>query len=170
MTDGLSSRYEDLLSGSYDCVDRIVLNAYFRMGHNPGGFRLWWRALTGSDETLENAYLMRMAGRFSRRVRGYAKANGIPVIDCPAGERKHDLAEEHLKTTKVTQGLFLILVGRAQAPVWDVRANHHIERKKPVCALCQSLLVPYSRSRLGPHHHQDQRASSFPRPGDPEWS
>ena len=52
MTDGLSTLYQDLLSGSYDCVDRIVLNAYFRMGHSPGGFRLWWRALTGSDETL----------------------------------------------------------------------------------------------------------------------
>src|SRR6516162_2022663 len=115
MTDRLSILYQDLLSGSYDCVDRIVLNAYFRMGHNPGGFRLWWRALTGSDETPENIYLMRMAGRFSRRVRGYAKAHAIPVIDCPAGHRKHDLTEQYL-----TQGLFLVLVGRAQAPVWDV--------------------------------------------------
>src|SRR3989442_2419352 len=131
MPDSLSDRYADLLSGSYDCVDRIVLNAYFRMGHDPGGFRVWWRALTGSDETLENAYLMRMAGRFSRRIRGYAKAHGIPVIDCSAGQRKHDLAEEYLAKTKLTQGLFLVLVGRAPAPVWDVSAKHHIERKKP---------------------------------------
>ena len=28
--------------------------------------------------------------------------------------------------------MFLILVGRAQAPVWDVSANHHIEPKKPM--------------------------------------
>src|SRR6267154_2784487 len=123
MTDGLSTLYQDLLDGSYDCVDRIVLNAYFRMGHHPGGFRVWWRALTGSDETLENAYLMRLAGRFSRRIRGYAKAHDIPVIDCPAGQRKHDLAEEYLAKTRVTQGLFLVLVGRAQAPVWDVGAK-----------------------------------------------
>src|SRR6202165_2349979 len=95
MSDGLSTLYQDLLHGSYDCVDRIVLNAYFRMGHSPGGFRVWWRALTGSDETLENAYLMRMAGRFSRRVRGYAKAHNIPVIDCSVGERKHDIAEAY---------------------------------------------------------------------------
>src|SRR5881409_2466154 len=88
MPDSLSDRYADLVSGSYDCVDRIVLNAYFRMGHDPGGFRVWWRALTGSDQTLENAYLMRMAGRFSRRIRGYAKAHDIPVIDCSAGQRK----------------------------------------------------------------------------------
>ena len=78
---------------------------------------MWWRALTGSDETLENAYLMRLAGRFSRRIRGYAKAHDIPVIDCSAGQRKHDLAEEYLAKTTATQGLFLVLVGRAQAPV-----------------------------------------------------
>src|SRR5215469_480826 len=132
MTDRLGTLYQDLLSDSYDCVDRIVLNAYFRMGHDPGGFRVWWRALTGSDETLENTYLMRMAGRFSRRVRGYAKAHGIPVIDCPVGQRKHRLAEDYLATTKVTQGLFLVLVARAPAPVWTIGANHHIERKKPI--------------------------------------
>jgi len=58
---------------------------------------------------------MRLGGRFSRRVRGYAKAHGIPVIDCSAGQRKHDLAEEYLAKTRVTQGLFLVLVGRAPA-------------------------------------------------------
>src|SRR5467141_1451942 len=172
MTDGLSTLYQDLLSGSYDCVDRIVLNAYFRMGHSPGGFRVWWRALTGSDETLENAYLMRLAGRFSRRIRGYAKAHDIPVIDGSAGQRKHDLAEEYLAKTRVTQGLFLVLVGRAQAPVWDVSANT-TSNARSRCpqpslgqALCQPLLVSYPRSRVGPSHHQDQRSSSLSCPGD----
>jgi hypothetical protein len=102
MSDGLSTLYQDLLAGSY-----------FRMGHDAGGFRLWWCALTGSDDTLENTYLMRLAGRFSRRVRGYAKANDIPVLDCPPGPRKHELAEEKLTKPKVTRRLFLILVGRA---------------------------------------------------------
>src|SRR5687768_14335321 len=99
MADSLSDRYADLLTGSYDCVDRIVLNAYFRMGHDPGGFRLWWQTLTGSDETLDNTHLMRLADRFSRRLREYAKANGIPVVDCAVKERKHDLAEEYLAKT-----------------------------------------------------------------------
>jgi hypothetical protein len=35
-----------------------------------------------------------MAGRFSRRIRGYAKVKGIPVVDAPVGVRKHDLAED----------------------------------------------------------------------------
>jgi hypothetical protein len=130
--DRLSDLYQDRLDGTYDCVDRIVLNAYFRPGHNPGGFRVWWRHLTGSDDGLDNAHLMRMAGRFSRRVRAYAKAHGIPVIDCSVGDRKHELAEEHLARTTISEGVFLILVGRAQAPVWDVSGKHHLERKRPM--------------------------------------
>ena len=43
MADDFTERYRDLLTGSYDCVDRIVLNAYYPLGHNPGGFRVWWR-------------------------------------------------------------------------------------------------------------------------------
>ena len=159
MTDRLSTLYQDLLSGSYDCVDRIVLNAYFRMGHNPGGFRLWWRALTGSDDTLENAYLMRMAGRFSRRVRGYAKAHGIPVIDCPAGQRKHDLAEEYLVKTPVTQGLFLVL-GGAPAPVWDVNATHYIDSKRR-CRMSTTIRSTFS-TPTGPSDDQDRRPSAVP--------
>ena len=132
MPESLSDRYAELLSASYDCADRIVLNAYFRMGHGAGGFRVWWRTLTGSEETLDNTHLMRMAGRFSRRLHGYAKAEGIPLVHCQAGERKHELAEQYLAKTQIKQGLFLILVGRAQAPVWDISANHHIEPKRPM--------------------------------------
>src|SRR6201987_5153801 len=133
MPESLSDRYAELLSGSYDCTDRIVLNAYFRMGHTPGGFRVWWRTLTGSEETLDNAHLMPLAGRFSRRLHGYAKAEGIPLVHCQAGEHKHELAEKYLTKTQITEGLFLILVGRAQAPVWDVTTNHHhIEPKRPM--------------------------------------
>jgi hypothetical protein len=105
MTDELSERYGGLLAGAYDCVDRIVLNAYFSLGHNPGGFRVWWRRLhDGSEEQLDNTHLMRMAGRFSRRVRAFAKAHGIPVIDCGRGDRKHRIAEEYLATHTVGAG------------------------------------------------------------------
>jgi len=63
--DEFTARYGDLLTCSYDCVDRIVLNAYYPLGYNPGGFRVWWRRWhQDSDEDL-----MRMAGRFARRVR-----------------------------------------------------------------------------------------------------
>ena len=97
MADDFTERYRDLLTGPYDCVDRVVLNAYYPLGHSPGGFRTWWRRWHGdSDADLDDAHLMRLAGRFARRVRVWAKANGVPVIECKAGERKHQIAEEYL--------------------------------------------------------------------------
>jgi hypothetical protein len=89
MPDQLSAHYRDLLAGSYDCADRIVLNACFRLGMNPGGFRYWWQPLTGSEEQLDNEHWMRMAGRFSRRVRAYTKVHNILVKDGAPGEKKH---------------------------------------------------------------------------------
>jgi hypothetical protein len=134
VADDFSERYGDLLTGSYDCVDRIVLNAYFSVGHNPGGFRCWWRRLHGGDEQLDNTHLMRMAGRFARRVKAWAGANGVPVIYCKAGQRKHLIAEEYLATHEVGTGVFLILAAKAPAGVWKVNRSPRgaitsIERK-----------------------------------------
>src|SRR3984893_11626437 len=91
MADGLSAIFQDLLSGSYDCVDR--------------------------------------SGHASRRIRGYAK---VKTSCHRVGDRPHHIAEEYLAKTKITQGLFLVLVGRAQAPVWDVSPNHYIQPKNPM--------------------------------------
>ena len=122
-TDEFRARYDELLTGSYDCVDRIVPNAYNPLCHNPGGFRNWWRRLHGDDEQLDNTRLMRMAGRFARRVRGYAAAHDVPMIDCGRGVRKHRIAEDYLATHTVEPGVFLILVARAPATVWDVNRS-----------------------------------------------
>jgi hypothetical protein len=66
---------------------------------------------------------MRMAGRFSRRLRAWAKAKGVPVVDCTRNERKHLTVENYLANHTVEPGLFLVLVGRAPAPVWEVKKN-----------------------------------------------
>jgi len=74
VADDFCERYGDLLTGSYDCVDRVVLNAYFPLGHSPGGFRCWWRRLyDDSGEELDNTHLMRLAGLFARRVRAFCR-------------------------------------------------------------------------------------------------
>ena len=132
MSDELTSHYADLLSGSYDCVDRIVLNANFGLCHSPGGFRSWWRILhEGSDEDLDDAHLMRMAGRFARRLRAHADAHRIPVMDCSSEQRKHEIAEQYLQEHPRARGLFLILVGRAMATVWEIQRS----KQRVICNL-----------------------------------
>src|SRR3954454_23138074 len=86
MADVFGERYGDLLSGHYDCVDRIVLNAYYPLGHNPGGFRTWWRRWhDDGDDSLDDAHLIRRAGRSPRRIRGWARANGVPPETASTG-------------------------------------------------------------------------------------
>jgi hypothetical protein len=70
--------------------------------------------------SYDNAHLMRLAGRFARRLRASAQAHGIPVIDCKAEDRKHQIAEEYLAEHPVRTGVFLVLVARAPATVWKV--------------------------------------------------
>jgi len=49
VSDTFSAYYADLLQGSYDCLDRIVLNAFYPLGQSAGGMRTWWRCLRGDD-------------------------------------------------------------------------------------------------------------------------
>jgi hypothetical protein len=131
--DPFSTRYAEFLDGSYDCVDRIVLNGYYLFVQSPGGFRTWWRQVFGSDDNLDNTHLMRFAGRFSRRVRTAAKRRGIPVLDKTPDDRMHEIAAEHRPADPHAQGVFCITVHRAPNSVWGVAsdASKHLERKKP---------------------------------------
>jgi hypothetical protein len=135
-TDEFSSCYEELLDGTYDCVDRIVVDAYFGLAGSAGGFRTWWRNLCGGDEKLDNAHLMRFAGRFARRVHTYAERQGVPLIRCASGERKHELAQTYLPADPDFQGVFCILVSRAPAPLRHIRrfgnGGIDIGRKRPM--------------------------------------
>jgi len=122
-SDAFSEYYAELVQGSYDCVDRIVLNAYFPLGQTGGGMRSWWRALHGDDATLDDEHLREMAGSFSRRLHGFCVKNAIPIIEAQAHERKHELAEPHLPEDPNASGLFLVIKGNAPAPTWEVKRN-----------------------------------------------
>jgi hypothetical protein len=123
MPDELTDLYQDLLVGSYDCVDRVILNAFFSLGQSGGGLRTWWSQICGYEENLDNTHLIRIAGRFSRRLRAWAKENGVPMVYVSPGERKHDIASQYLATHDVKPGLFLILVSKAPALVWEVQRS-----------------------------------------------
>lgn len=139
VSDEFSSNYADFLNGTYDLVDRIVLNGYYRLAQSPGGFRQFWRRLHRTDTNLDNTHLMRWSGRFARRVHAFAAKNQIPIIECKRGfeedKRKHEIAAEHLPSDPARTGLFCILYGRAPAPIWDIRRfgsnGIDIRRQKP---------------------------------------
>jgi hypothetical protein len=133
-TDELSRHYAPILKGKYNCIDRIVLNAYCPMLLRPAGVRYWYRQLKGDDADLKTGGLMRIAGRISRRVQAYCKSNGIPFVHYDTGDRKHEDAAKLLPKDKDFTGIFAIFCSRAPGLLWEVKTfasgNIDIRRKK----------------------------------------
>jgi hypothetical protein len=128
--------FGEFLDSNYNCVDRAVLRAYLQIGQAPAGFRTFWRRWKGSDEGLDNAHLMRIAGRFARRVRGWAEKKGVPIVYSQAGERNERISEKCVPADARHEGVFLVIIGRAPGNVWDVVKTadgriRHIKRKEP---------------------------------------
>jgi hypothetical protein len=90
------------------------------------------------------------------------KRRAIPVIDCSVGDRQHHIAEEYLAKTKVTQGVFLVLVGRAQAPVWDLSPNHYIQPKNPMAYVSRACAGWAKQSWRSPLLPEAARPPSWP--------
>src|SRR5215471_3918016 len=125
-SDAFSEYYTELLQGTYDCVDRIVLNAFFPFGQTGGGIRSWWRWLRGDDLTLDDEHLREMAGAVSRRLHAFCAKQGIPLIEAQARDRKHELAQPYLPHDPEFSGLFLVIKSNAPAPIWEVKRQSRI--------------------------------------------
>src|SRR5262249_7420845 len=141
----------DLLDGSYDCVDRMVWNAYFSPGHSPGGFRVWWRRLSGSEGHLDNTPLKRREGRFSWRLYAFAKKRRLPVcVARPGNGNRRWRNSIHA----VPPGSFLITVSRAPALVWKIHRSRAGKVKDiEVDALRQALYLSHRGCGVGTCHH-----------------
>lgn len=71
---------KSFLTGATTAWTASCLRAYYQFAQRGAGFRAWWRIWKGSDEGLDNTRLMRVAGRFARRVKGWAKSQGVPIV------------------------------------------------------------------------------------------
>jgi hypothetical protein len=94
--DDLSTYLADLLEGSYDCMDRITVNAFYPLGQTGGGIRSWWRAWKGSDKGLSDAGMKALAGDFGRRLKAWCSQHDIPWVECHAGDDKRQIAQSFL--------------------------------------------------------------------------
>ena len=76
-----------------------------------------------------------MAGRFSRRVYGWAKKNKIKVVETKKGDRKCDIAETYIPHDPNFEGVFLVIASRRPATVYHSTrlpgGDFHLEQKSP---------------------------------------
>lgn len=131
--DELSTYLGDLLRGPYDCTDRISLRGYFPLGQTSGGLLTWWNRLY-PNTPLTQERLRRLAGDFGRRVNAYAEKHQISLQYCELGDKtKHERAEKLKPQGPNFQGVFMILVAKAPALVWQAKQNrrHQLVLRRP---------------------------------------
>lgn len=122
-TDAFGRYHAQFIEAAYDCVDRLVVNCYFQMGQTGGGFRTFWRNWKGDDGSLRTEGLRQVAGDLARRLHAHCEKHCIPWIECGAGDVKYEIARDLRPKDPQYRGIFAVLVGRAPAPVWEVRRN-----------------------------------------------
>ena len=121
--DDLSTYLADLLSGTYDCADRISLRGYFPLGQTSGGLLTWWNQLFPSTP-LSQPRLRTLAGDFARRVHTYAHKHQIVLRYFAIDDKtKHAQAEKLRPADPHFKGVFAIFVAKAPALVWQARNN-----------------------------------------------
>jgi hypothetical protein len=150
--DAFAAYHAHLIEASYDCVDRLVVNCYYQLGQTGGGFRTFWRRWKGDDSRLSREGLRQAAGDFARQLKAHCQKHDIAWIECGAGDVKYEIAREHRPKDPQFRGLFAVLVGRAPAPLWEVRHNS------------QGQITDVRRAQQWPHvqHYYFQII-------DPEW-
>jgi len=124
-TDDFSTYVADLLSGTYDCVDRISVRGYFPLGQTSGGLLTWWNKLFPNTALTEQR-LRKLAGDFARRLHASARKHKIPLRYFVIGDKsKHAQAEKLRPVDPKFRGVFAIFVAKAPALVWQAKNNHN---------------------------------------------
>jgi hypothetical protein len=121
--DAFAAYQAHLIEAAYDCVDRLVVNCYYPLGQAGGGFRTFWRQWKGDDSGLSDQALRQAAGDLARRLKAHCQQQGILWFECGPGDLKYEIAREHRPKDRAFVGVFAVLVGRAPAPLWEVRRN-----------------------------------------------
>jgi hypothetical protein len=131
----LTERYAAQIRGTLSCFDRVVL-----MGTIPGicfarGMEAYLRA-RGIRLVDYPRFAPPLRDEVHQTIRQLAQEAGIQIEvirspnafrkePCEVGERKHEIAQQHLAQNPPAKGLFLVLVARAQAPVWQVQRGEN---------------------------------------------
>jgi hypothetical protein len=114
------------------CLDRIYLNGYVAKLQTPGGV-VWFFHEHRGKPIVSPALFEPIGERFRRDVRGWAQANGIPLIRFSAGERKAGVMAPYLEAAAAAGRSRVVAVGCAQEfqLVWTARKRDTDPGKPP---------------------------------------
>jgi hypothetical protein len=104
------------------CLDRVYLNGFVNKLQTPGGVVYFFHDHRGKP-IVSPALFEPIGEKFRRDIKGWAQANGIPLVLFRAGERKAEVMAPYLDAAAATGRSQVAAVGCAQEfqLVWTAR-------------------------------------------------
>jgi hypothetical protein len=104
------------------CVDRLYLNGYVAKLQTPGGVVYFFHDHRGKP-IVSPALFEPIGEKFRRDIKGWAQANGIPLVPFKAGERKAEVMAPYLDAAAASGRSQVAAIGCAQEfqLVWTAR-------------------------------------------------
>jgi hypothetical protein len=107
-------------------IDRMYLNAYVPGLQYEGGVVSFFRRHRGVA-VVSSVMMGRITTAFVERIESFVKRNDIPVVSFRRGQRKDDVALEHLARFEADEGV--LFVGKAQERVPTFRTEKRRDAK-----------------------------------------
>ncbi len=107
-----------------ECIDRMYLNIYVpQLQHDKGvvGFFRFHRGHTFASSAL----MKPISDQFVAQLEDYARQQKIPLIRFEKGQRKDDVAKEHLGRFRSTEGLLFIGKAQEKTRVFRTEGRRH---------------------------------------------
>jgi hypothetical protein len=123
-----------------ESFDRLYLNVYVPTLQRVPGVLGFFREHRGQP-IASSALMAPISAAFVAAIKAFAEREGVPLVDFKRGERKDDIAKEHLARFSSSEGV--LFVGRAQekTTVFRTEKRHNRETGRPYAWIVQSSAI-----------------------------
>jgi hypothetical protein len=108
-----------------ECIDRMYCNAYVRKLSYPGGVASFFTAHRGAS-FASMCLADSISKRFVSSIQRFAAEREIQIVRFEKGQRKDDVAHEHLARFDGEDGIYMIGVAqeKARGEQWNEKSRH----------------------------------------------
>lgn len=123
-----------------ECLDRLYLNVYVPTLQRVPGVLSFFRDHRGQP-IASSALMAPISAAFVTAIKAFAEHEDVPLIDFKRGQRKDDIAKEHLARFSADEGV--LFVGRAQEKVTVFRTEkrHNKTTGRPYAWIVPSTAI-----------------------------
>jgi hypothetical protein len=125
----------DHVSLSISCIDRLYLNGYVPQLQTPRGVACFFKFHRGY-RFASSALMQKVTDAFLTRIEAFRTQQGVPLVHFEKGQRKDNVAAEHLTRFGRDEGV--LFIGRAQERASVIRTERRYYRGRPYGWLVRS--------------------------------